>query len=174
LQFSGEICREVTHQRYNPKVLVHICVCVWPLLTKCHRFARQGRRYDPVRHDVWSSTPGWYDSGDRIYGASSPSMQVYAAHTYRRAYVQAVKVPSLVRAVPLNTASHILTGSRELEPFAMPGCVRVRRQNLWPTSVIVAFVVVEAFAWDMCQSRIAGLEAKEAVSALKDRFFRVL
>jgi hypothetical protein len=58
-------------------------------------------------------------------------MQVYAAHTYRRAYVQAIKIPSLVRAVPLNTASHILTGSRELEPFAMPGWVCLQTSQLW-------------------------------------------
>jgi hypothetical protein len=33
------------------------------------------------------------------------------------------------------------------------------------------FLLAEAFAWDMCQSRIAGLEAKEAVDALKERLF---
>ena len=121
LQFSGEICREFTHQRYNPKVSAYKHAYNTHITHIMLLLGEQARRYDQVRRDVWATTPGWFDSGDRIYSAGNPIMQVYAAHTHRRAYVQAVKLASLQRAVPLNMAQHMLAGSRELDPFAMPG-----------------------------------------------------
>lgn len=127
VQFSGEVCREFTNLRYNARA----------------------RRYDQVRRDVWSAVHGWHDSGDRRYNFNHEDMQVYAAHTYRRAYVDAIKGPVTHRARPLAASSALLDGrDRDLEQFAIP----------------------VAFGWGMCQARLAELEAREAAAALKDKF----